>query len=466
MTRHLGRPSRKITLSVSPSWRRLLWVKMRLGMYSTALRCQIFPCICLKCRRYRTATLVTLLWAALHLCIYIGALAIFRIISNRSVWSPRTSDLLGFAQVRTRASVVRPHTISDYINRELRNSLDTIRLETDKQAGHHQQLAQQIRTDLEGQAAAFSAKQAHHKKNYQSAIEKEFRTKQNQESHVNKAREKYEADCLRINSYTAQSTLVQGKDLEKVQLKLERAQLTVQANERDFANFAKVLQDTVQKWEQNWKEFCDICQDLEEERLEFMKDNMWAFANAVSTVCVHDDEVYFLGCGTVSKSNHKLPITVVREDTPCPRANGTRKGHGKLCQGLRDGKSDPRPSRIRQLCKCRRHGTGTIPPRHPSSAVHPVITKGCPSRCHAANTRGTDHQCCGGWSWKQQKRRPSTRCHSLPHADAYQRKLPAAEPATSQRDCCQRRAIYVAAHQAADVQIPSRSDCGTYPSDS
>ena len=44
MTRHLGRPSRKITLSVSPSWRRLLWVKMRLGMYSTALRCQIFPC--------------------------------------------------------------------------------------------------------------------------------------------------------------------------------------------------------------------------------------------------------------------------------------------------------------------------------------------------------------------------------------------------------------------------------------
>ncbi|KAG6805199.1 hypothetical protein H0H93_005352, partial [Arthromyces matolae] len=29
---------------------------------------------------------------------------------------------------------------------------------------------------------------------------------------------------------------------------------------------------------------------MEEQRMEFMKDNMWAFANAVSTVCVSDDE--------------------------------------------------------------------------------------------------------------------------------------------------------------------------------
>jgi hypothetical protein len=33
---------------------------------------------------------------------------------------------------------------------------------------------------------------------------------------------------------------------------------------------------------------------LEEERMEFMKDNLWAYANAVSTVCVSDDEVRFL----------------------------------------------------------------------------------------------------------------------------------------------------------------------------
>ncbi|KAG1740843.1 uncharacterized protein EDB91DRAFT_341376 [Suillus paluster] len=173
---------------------------------------------------------------------------------------------------------------------ELRNSVDTLRLETDKQAGFHLQLSQQIRNDLEGQTAAFSARQQQHKKTYQAAIEKEFKVKQTREQHASKAREKYESDCLRINSYTAQSTLVQGKDLEKIHLKLERAQQTVQVNENDYAQFTRVLQETMQKWEQDWKAFCDTCQDLEEERMEFMKDNMWAYANSVSTVCVSDDE--------------------------------------------------------------------------------------------------------------------------------------------------------------------------------
>jgi hypothetical protein len=168
--------------------------------------------------------------------------------------------------------------------------VDTLRLETDKQAGYHLLLSQQIRNDLEGQAAAFSAKQQHHKKTCQAAIEKEFKVKQTREQHASKAREKYESDCLRINSYTAQSTLVQGKDLEKIHLKLERAQQTVQVNENDYAQFTRVLQETMQKWEYDWKAFCDTCQDLEEERMEFMKDNMWAYANSVSTVCVSDDE--------------------------------------------------------------------------------------------------------------------------------------------------------------------------------
>ncbi|KIJ95110.1 hypothetical protein K443DRAFT_683294 [Laccaria amethystina LaAM-08-1] len=173
---------------------------------------------------------------------------------------------------------------------ELRSSLNAVKFETERQSGFHLNLAQQIRSDLESPAAAFHTRQLQHKKVVQGAIEKDFKTKQTQETYVNKAREKYEGDCMRINSFTAQSSLVQGKDLEKINIKLERAQQTVQINERDFANFSKALQDTVHKWEQAWKVFCDQCQDLEEERMEFMRDNMWAYANCVSTVCVADDE--------------------------------------------------------------------------------------------------------------------------------------------------------------------------------
>ena len=34
-------------------------------------------------------------------------------------------------------------------------------------------------------------------------------------------------------------------------------------------------------------------QDLEEERLDFMKSSLWTFANVASTVCVSDDAVDF-----------------------------------------------------------------------------------------------------------------------------------------------------------------------------
>lgn len=194
------------------------------------------------------------------------------------------------------------------------------------------QVAQQIKNDLEGQTNEFLNRQLNHKRTAQAAIEKEFKTKQTHEGFVQKAREKYEGDCMRINSLTAQSTLQQGKELEKIHVKLERLQQTVQGNERDFANFTRVLADTTARWEVDWKAFCDISQDLEEARVEFMKDNMWAYANSVSTVCVADDEVR-----VASSIMLDMPDLhpVLRETSSSPRTVGAGERHGKLCSRLR-----------------------------------------------------------------------------------------------------------------------------------
>ncbi|KZT69660.1 hypothetical protein DAEQUDRAFT_765251 [Daedalea quercina L-15889] len=205
----------------------------------------------------------------------------------RAFWKERASIEEQYA--KRLAALSRVALGRDEIG-EMRITMDTLKSETEKQAGYHQVVAQQIRNELEAQAAAFVSRQQHHKKSIQIAIEREFKTKQTQESYVQKAREKYESDCMKINSLTAQSTLEQGKELQKTRERLERARQTVRANEQDFASFTRALQETVRKWEIDWKAFCDSCQDLEEERMEFTKDNMWAYANAISTVCVADDE--------------------------------------------------------------------------------------------------------------------------------------------------------------------------------
>jgi hypothetical protein len=61
-----------------------------------------------------------------------------------------------------------------------------------------------------------------------------------------------------LNSYTANAALSQGKELEKIQTKLERVRQTIGGNEQDFRQFVKVLEGTTQKWETEWRGFCDV----------------------------------------------------------------------------------------------------------------------------------------------------------------------------------------------------------------
>lgn len=171
---------------------------------------------------------------------------------------------------------------------ELRNALDTLHSETEKMAKAHMDLSEQLRTDLEEPTTALLNKQIEHRRVVQSPVEKKFKAKQSQESYVVKAREKYESDRLRIASYT-RLIEQQAPDLERIKQKLKRAEQTVGANEKDYENFCNTLADMLPAWESDWKDFCDSCQDMEEERMDFMKDNLWAYANAVSVVCVADD---------------------------------------------------------------------------------------------------------------------------------------------------------------------------------
>jgi len=173
----------------------------------------------------------------------------------------------------------------------MKTCLDTLRLETEKQAETHLELARQLREELENPTTQFHAKQVAHRRNQQSTLEKKHKTKQTHEAHVQKAREKYESDCERINLYLQQASYMTGKDLERTNMKLLRARQTVQANEKDLDNFTNILFDMLPEWEAEWKNFCDSCQDLEEERLEFLKDMIWAYANDISVVCVADDQV-------------------------------------------------------------------------------------------------------------------------------------------------------------------------------
>lgn len=83
--------------------------------------------------------------------------------------------------------------------------------------------------------------------------------------------------------------MVMGQEERKNKSKLEKTQIQMAANSNEYEAAVKVLEETTGRWNRDWKVACDKFQDLEEERIDFMKSSLWTFANIASTVCVSDD---------------------------------------------------------------------------------------------------------------------------------------------------------------------------------
>ena len=46
--------------------------------------------------------------------------------------------------------------------------------------------------------------------------------------------------------------------MDKVTIKLDKAQNSVSGNEKDYQNFVRALKDTTMKWNSEWKSFLDV----------------------------------------------------------------------------------------------------------------------------------------------------------------------------------------------------------------
>ncbi|KAH7345913.1 hypothetical protein BKA66DRAFT_325663 [Pyrenochaeta sp. MPI-SDFR-AT-0127] len=171
----------------------------------------------------------------------------------------------------------------------LRMSSDVIRSEVESMGKAHQSIAQQMKTELEEPLAAFAGGMKERRKIVQNGIEKLLKLKMQQTATVNKARDRYEQDCLKIKGFLAQAHMVMGHEERKNKAKLEKTQINLSTTSSEYEAAVKVLEETTGRWNRDWKAACDKFQDLEEERIDYTKSSLWNFANIASTVCVSDD---------------------------------------------------------------------------------------------------------------------------------------------------------------------------------
>ena len=133
-----------------------------------------------------------------------------------------------------------------------------MRGEVESMGKAHQGIAGQMRSELEEPLSAFAGGMKERRKIVQNGIEKLFKTKQQQTSSVNKSRDRYEQDCLKIKGYLAQGHMVMGQEERKNKAKMEKTQIQLASTSNEYEAAVKVLEDTTGRWNREWKAACDV----------------------------------------------------------------------------------------------------------------------------------------------------------------------------------------------------------------
>ncbi|KAF9982481.1 hypothetical protein BGZ75_006132 [Mortierella antarctica] len=172
----------------------------------------------------------------------------------------------------------------------LRDSLDVIRYEIEATGKSHIELASKMRDQLESALAEFNNNQKDKRKLHQASIDRTFRNKQLYLLQLIKAKEKYDAECIRSKGLSAAKMNLVGKELDKVSMKMEKTELASRAADVEYQASIRQLSEINDKWILEWRAACDKFQLLEEQRVDYLRTTLWNYANIISSTCVADDE--------------------------------------------------------------------------------------------------------------------------------------------------------------------------------
>ncbi|KAI9300592.1 hypothetical protein BJ944DRAFT_275491 [Cunninghamella echinulata] len=159
----------------------------------------------------------------------------------------------------------------------------------------HIDMAEQLKYSLEAPLESFLKEQSEIIDARTHQIENSKKLKDIHLAHVEKAKQAYD-EANQLLKQKEQN----GEDIESTKYSLAMA-------DRQWKSAVENLQEVRDKFTLDWRITCDLYQDLEERRINFIRSNLWAFANMMSSVFIVDDR----GCEGIRTG---LEMTDVRKD--------------------------------------------------------------------------------------------------------------------------------------------------------
>ncbi|KAL9985653.1 hypothetical protein ACROYT_G008079 [Oculina patagonica] len=176
----------------------------------------------------------------------------------------------------------------------LRESWEVIKTETENMGKVHISLAQQLIEELEQCVRNFREMQRNKRKPVEEAVKRAQRNKRTCFDTTFKNKKNYEQRCHDVDiaeEALKRSVSLASKDEEKLRTKLGRAKTAVEQADSAYQNSVRSLDDARVLWEKEMEQCCNCFQNLEEERIAFLRNAMWAYTNTSSMNCVKVDEI-------------------------------------------------------------------------------------------------------------------------------------------------------------------------------
>lgn len=197
-----------------------------------------------------------------------------------------------------RLNSISRRTIGTYETGHLRDAFETLRLETEQISRSHMNQAKKLRTDSLMKLDSFTSNFVARRKPIEHSVENIRKNKQTMQTKVLKLKDRYQQEVTKLNTYTAQSNILLGKEQDKNREKIYTQQQMVGQIRQEYQLSVKKLQEIQATWVQEWRLSSQRLEDIEAERIEFLVANMWEYTNGISSSCVTDDA----SCENVRKS--------------------------------------------------------------------------------------------------------------------------------------------------------------------
>ncbi|XP_038077950.1 proline-serine-threonine phosphatase-interacting protein 1-like [Patiria miniata] len=139
----------------------------------------------------------------------------------------------------------------------------------------------------------FRETQKERRRKHEECIKKLINAKKDQHNKVMHSKRSYDSKCRELD--IAEDTYMKGrlvappKDIEKMSAKKDRAKQAVVHSDSQYQRDVTTLEQTRQQWEEQMAQLCVVFQQLEMERVRFLRNAMWVFANIISLQCCSDD---------------------------------------------------------------------------------------------------------------------------------------------------------------------------------